>query len=608
MNEGQIVPGRAIVRQATTGLDCLSDAPGLTLSIPMMPIVEKSCCSGSDEGGRARVRRAWAMAAALLVGCGASSTDEMGTASCTPELSAVGATSLGLRYGEVGTLTARFVDCNGNPERGVTVHFSALGDTGGSTLSSAHAITAADGTVSVQVSAGAAETSFQVTAQATGAPDLEWNVAVSRFPFVALDVSLAYTGAGMGQVSMLQALLYDDRPCSRLAPSPTPPGSPARLDGQGSAAVLHFTALRAIDYAVVGRALDKSGHLLAFGCVDLDAQQLAVSGTASLPVPLQAVLPAITGSWQLLSTMPPLSGASPVEAWDALVACPVAQPILDAMVAALGPGKLADAVAAHRDAAGKNGCRPPTKNGASTLDGILETQMAKNGSPARQLPDVIADLDAIVARASLQSQLRVTMGQSGWFATHTLAAISFAGAGGAHATSYDLAALGAPVISVDDVPCSLDGRNLTLARHGFTLRLPSLWAQALDDIALSRRHLPADPRMLLAAVVDTVTGKDGDQMNAGCVAIDQLVAEALSVPRGSFGPACEKGLDTLAAGLSAELLAPTGYDFFLAGTATPLDENNDLVADVLAAGTWSAELALPASRKADLGVPFIGNR
>src|SRR5204862_93783 len=83
-----------------------------------------------------------------------------------------------------------------------------------------------------------------------------------------------------------------DRTCAKLAPTPLAPGHPATLSAPGPSATLRFSQLRAISYAVAGRAEDDRGRLLAFGCVDVDGALLAAAGLASAPVPLAPVAPA----------------------------------------------------------------------------------------------------------------------------------------------------------------------------------------------------------------------------------------------------------------------------------------------------------------------------
>ena len=66
-----------------------------------------------------------------------------------------------------------------------------------------------------------------------------------------------------------------------VEPGPGGPGGPG-----GTTGTIAFLSLLSRDYAVMGRAEDASGHLLAFGCADVGAGLLPPGFSATLPLPL----------------------------------------------------------------------------------------------------------------------------------------------------------------------------------------------------------------------------------------------------------------------------------------------------------------------------------
>lgn len=529
----------------------------------------------------------------------------------SPTLEAVGARAIGLRYGEAGALALRLLDGQGAPMVGSTVSFGLVGDAGGSTLSGDRAVTDGQGEARVQVLAGAAEAAFRVVASAAGAADLGYAVTVSSHPFVELEVKLAYAGVGMGQVTKLRGLLYDDRPCAALPASTSVVGGALReAAAEGSTATLSFPFLLARGYALVGSAEDADGRRLAYGCVDVPAAQFAPGGVQSVLVPLAPVRPLLSGRFAVTTTlafptsgMP--SGSSLVPTWDALAMCPagLAQQLLDRMVAALGDGAvtLSDA----RTPLDEQGCRPTILAGQPTVDGMLQALLSPAGSPAALLPAVVADLDALVATATLRSTLTIGAAPSAdpasevstYYGTHTLDAVAFAVPGGASA-NYDLASLGLPLTSAR-LDVALDGSAVRLGLHGLTLRLPMLWRRALTELALTPRGLPDDAAALMDAAV--AAASNGDATDTGCAAVEDVLCGAIEqAPACGLKAACAQARDALAKDLAEELTAPAGIDLRLVGTGTAEDGDGDLVVDAITAGSFDAQLGLAAGRSASL--------
>src|SRR5262249_33714358 len=143
--------------------------------------------------------------------------------------------------------------------------------------------------------------------------------------------------------------------------------------------------------------------------------------------------------------------------------------------------------------------------------------------------------------------------------------------------SYDLVALGMPVIDVKDVALSDDGVMLTIGAHGFTLGWTTLWKQAFVALSLTVRvpGLGSPPvEALMAAVVDAATGNG----KTGCDAVEDLVC---TVPTGSsscaLATSCLSARAAVAATLDAPFAPTSGIDLTLAGGAKPVDSDGDLV-------------------------------
>ena len=246
-----------------------------------------------------------------LASAGCSASRDPGPPSLSPGAARLipdGPLSLGIRYGKTGVIGLRRVDPAGHPVAGAEVRFDTAdapggggSAQGGSTLSVPRAITDANGHVEVSIAAGTEEVSFGITASSAGTEDLHYYVSVSRFNFVTLAAQVAYTGEAMGTVARVQASVYQGATCDRLAPSRAlPPPLPLGVkDADGSSAVLEFPDLLDRDHALLGRALDDKGRIVASGCVDLSAGQVLPGETVAVPVPLVLTSINLDGSFRL---------------------------------------------------------------------------------------------------------------------------------------------------------------------------------------------------------------------------------------------------------------------------------------------------------------------
>ena len=532
--------------------------------------------------------------ALMICGCGPSGTPDGGTTGAY-SLSAVGAATVGLKYGDTHMLTVRYVDDMGRPLSDV-VHFAIFGDPRGSALSSDRAMSGADGTAMVNLTAGAAEAQFTVVATATNAPDLSFDISISKFDFLELDVALDAADLELTQAPTLQALLYDDHTCAMLSPIGAPPIARRTASATGTTELLPFQQLLHVTFAAVGRALDAGGNVLAWGCVDLPADQLAKSRALMVPVPLTRLTQSVVGVWALDGKLPLVVPDATTRPWDDLARCPnaPAQQILDgiAQVLVTPPPLFVDA----RAPADSSGCRPSTVDGSPSLDATLEELLTRPGSPSSALPAVIADLHTLLGAVEVTSQLTlVELGATGsgtLVAGHQLTSARFTSAGGARSMAYDLASTGAPILDEEGLAASFNSGVLSLGSQGFTLRLPSLWRHAVGDLALAPRGLPADSRGYLAAIVGVVTRGPSTRRLMGCDAISDLVCAPASAPACDVGAACVASLDALATRLDATFTTANGLDYSLAGAAAVTSHGSTVTADSLVNGHFDVTLSL----------------
>jgi hypothetical protein len=364
---------------------------------------------------------------------------------------------------------------------------------------------------------------------------------------------------------------------------------------------LQFTNLRSLSYALLGRAEDASGHLLAQGCIDIPAALIPAGSSVNVPLPLTAVVPSAIGAYQLDSklTIAPAAAGAATQPWHALAACPygLAQALLDATAELLSPS-LQSAVDTARGApTGSPACRPSqnTAGTQSSLDADLEALLTTPMAPADQLASMVSDLDTLVASAEITSTLTIADAGAGLFtATHALGSVHTGLP--SPAPTFDASAFGLPVATVKDVPISYDAGKLTIGAHGFTLRLPALWQKAFEDGVIAPRFpalMPPSTRGWLGVSVGAVM----HGAMTGCMGVEDLICAKTGAAAcaGNIAPACVTALDHVAAQLEAGFRVTPGIDFTLSGDCAAADSDGNLAIDTLSAGTWMTPIANPAT-------------
>jgi hypothetical protein len=499
---------------------------------------------------------------------------------------------IGLHYEKAVELRVRYRtdDAERSPLVGAQVRFAIFGDPAGSTLSGDRVETDQTGVAAVNLTAGSAEESFTVRAQAVNAVDAEFEVSVSQLAFVDLGVTV--DAGGTAAAATVRALLYDGGRCSALPPAAVSPLSFRTLSAPvaPSGVTLSFLNLLSRPYAVVGRVEDASGHLVKYGCVELGDQLVPPGSSSTLPLPMRDVSIKLEGVFVVTTSLPAAS-ATLSSAWHALVDCPLgpAQALLDATETGLSPA-LASAIEGKRGAKSSAGCRPDKVGAEMSLDQQLDALLTTAGAPATKLSQLVMALDDVEQATQLTSQLSViaTGASSDYLAEHRLQQLKL---GSTSQVSYDLVAMGLPIITAPEVAIEVSGDRAQIAPHEFTLGLPLLYHRAFDELGLLALFpsLTAPRTRAFVGLMVQAAMRAGQN---GCAAVESLVcsvtgaAGCLTV----IAPACAAGLDLVATELDAGFAAPLGADLTLSGSAGVTDADGDLTAEQLSGGTWTSPI------------------
>jgi hypothetical protein len=391
-----------------------------------------------------------------------------------------------------------------------------------------------------------------------------------------------------------------------------------------------------VGHAILARAVDVRGSLLALGCTDLPGPALVAGGAVQIAVPMDDVGPDPVGRYAATTALPiapPLAAAEGIAAiWRDLTDCPLdpAQRWLDCTVDALGPtsdadpldcvpattpggdGALGDAVAALRGTflTGPDG-KPTACRGSKSPLGAVSADAAIAGLFGSPRPAALVRLEAAADDAArlfddlrLRSTLVLGAGPTlaEVAATHTLDAVVFSLPGAS--TEVALMPFGLPVLSASPA-ATLRGGTLQLGTHGFTVRLGTAGRAAFGTLGLARRALPGNSEDLVTALA--ALARNEDTGASGCLALDAAVCPRLSLAPGCLVAACATGLDALATRLdsSFDLADGTGLDLYLSGEAPLLDTHGNGLADRLGdpaspagPGTWTVDLRPRGGRRA----------
>jgi hypothetical protein len=371
--------------------------------------------------------------------------------------------------------------------------------------------------------------------------------------------------------------------------------------------------------ALVAVALDQRGVASAGGCVDLPAGVLLVDVPLRVVIPMHLFRVAPEGSYDVVSRLPlgSVLKAAPLvtAAWRELAACPQDPQrlwldcTLDALFTHDGDpsdchpgddeGPLGAKLAARRGTLTMNGmaCRDETSAGArASLDLLVGRLFGARSALLTGLPQLSGELARVLEMLELRSTLDVsrTSDPSRYLIDHRLLSATFPMA---RPEAVSLDGLGAPGLLARFVPAMAMQTDLVVGTHGFTLRLGTAARLAFARGSMLPRGAPADTAGFLVTLFSAATLDDHGTTLSGCAALDALVCDDVTEPRGCLLAACTAGLGALAHNLDAGFAAldGDGVDLVLWGTVPVVDTNRDGLADALGAlanepGIWSGEV------------------
>jgi hypothetical protein len=599
----------------------------------------------ATKPARRTLARLAGVLAAALAACGGG--PEAVKPPTTPQTLTATPATVWVQPGEMGSLTFELLGPTSMPIQGATVSFTIVDDPEtpgtealGATLVAPSATTDSRGQVVARVTGGSPAV-FRVRASVPAATG-EAVIVVAAGGVGAVDVAPFFAAPSDAAPSArtIEVFFYDNSACKDI-PARHPP-QPARrmraiaVSATGAGPVTRYEFVStALGHAILARAVDARGSLLALGCVDLPGPALVAGGAVQIPVPLAGVGPDPVGRFTATTTLeiaPPLAAAEGIAAiWRDLTDCPLdpAQRWLDCTIDASGPASAADpldcvpATAAGGDGAvgdalgalrgvflaGADGM-PTACRGTKAPAGAVSVDATLAGLFGSPRPAAFVRLEAAADDAAklfddLRLRSTLVLGAAAALgavtATHTLDAVTFSLPGAS--TDVALMPLGLPVLTATPA-ATIQGDVLTLGGHAFTVRLGTAGRTAFGTLGLARRALPADSHELVAALA-ALARRDDDASVTGCAALDATLCARIALAPGCLQAACAAGLDALATRLDAsfELADGTDLDLHLSGQAPLLDTHGNGQADRLGdsatgAGAWTVDLRPRGGRRA----------
>jgi hypothetical protein len=599
------------------------------------------------------VSRFQCLAAALALatlGASCGSSPENAAPPTTPRTLTPEAMSIWLGPSRMGAARFQLFGPTGAPLPSASVAFSILDnpdtlgqEAQGATLVNVNATTDAMGYADAGIMTGM-PTTFVMRATSADALAEVTIIVTAEGRVGAVDVAPFYVSPGgraaLGAIST-EIRMYDNNLRCADLPLRAPPRTTVpmlKVSSSGSlAGVAHYKFVATnVGHAILARAMNDKGIVLAIGCTDLPGPALVAGDAVQVSVPMVDVGSDPVGHYLAITPLtiaPPLAAAATLGAtWRDLTDCPLdpAQLWLDCTLDALGPtsdadpldcvpatapggdGALGDELSALRGVAvaGPDGM-PTACRGSKTAMGTISIDAVTQGLYGSPLPlpllrlaaaadDAAHLFDTLKLDSTIDLDADPTARTVG--VTHTLTNLTFALP--AEMTSVALQRLGLPVLSVSTTGTIDDDDVLSIAQHGFTLRLGTAARVAFGTIGLLRRGLPADVRGLVMSIAALAHSEDGAL--SGCAALDAALCGRVARAPGCLVAACGNGLDALATRLSSSFDAAdgTGLDLYLAGKAPLLDNYGNGQAGKLGdlkiaaqEGTWTVDLRPRGGRR-----------
>jgi hypothetical protein len=576
-----------------------------------------------------------------------------------------------IRPGSSGRIRFDARDESNQPLADYPVEFRIVGDggdTAGAQLSTAYSLTGSGGSVVVEVMVGALSSNdrpaaFSVEATCPGAPAAQAYILVTTNVYYVEILPMPADGLlGLASVVNTQLYFYDNSACANLdiyalgasydagesiPQARNPPPQPVSLN---SSYVFQGVAASGV-HAVVGLGLDSARVVQIGGCVDVPGTALLESEIIRATLLMDHLFPAPSGTYQVSSDFrlnPAPSALTTIRsAWQQWTRCPLdpARLWIDCTIAALGPGPntcvpvagqsgtLGDLLLASRgtvvapSAATLAGPSDTPCHGAIDNSGnpSLESSVdalfgnARDALTAANLGAFPSDLAALLDDVRLDSQMTISEANdpNSYWIEHSLVTVTFPNAlvpVTLVPASFQMPQLGLPVTTASGILATFKAGQLTVPKHGFTLRLGTDARYAFEASSLKSRNA-GDSKGLVDMIFGLAQGSDQGTALTGCDALDAIACGQIKRARGCLADACQAGLVALAENLAAVFANLDGQDldfWLLSGSAPVIDLNANGRADALGMagaaggvvagpGLWSAEIATRAGNYVTYG-------
>ncbi|HVZ71024.1 MAG TPA: hypothetical protein VHJ20_01505 [Polyangia bacterium] len=563
---------------------------------------------------------------ALLAGCGGG--PETVPAPTTPRTLQAMPETVWVQPGQAGSVAFLVLGPTNAPLPGAPVSFSIEDDPAtagteaqGATLAATTTSADASGVATAHLTAGL-PTVFRVRATTADAV-AEVVVIVAAGLVSSVDVApfFAAPARAAAVATTIQILFFDNGSCGAISARHPPQPARTMRSLPAASAVSRFQYVStAVGNAIVGRAIDARGAVVALGCVDLPGPTLVAGVNVEVALPLDDAGPDPTGTFSAttsLAVTPAIPAADAIAAaWRDLTDCPLdpAQRWLDVTSDALGStSDVGAALAALRGAfiTGPDGSATACRGPRTASDEVSADAVALGlfGTPTPQpilsleaaADDAAHLFDALQVRSTLVVRAGATEGALD--VTHTLDTVVFQR--GDRTSEVALEPLGLPELVTTMNATVREPGTLVLPERGFTLRLGTAARNGFGALALVPRGLPGDAPNVVAALAGLAQDETG--ATHGCDALDGALCPRLGKAAGCLAAACDQGLDALAKRLDASFTTADGdgYDLYLAGAAPLLDTHGNGLADRLGdlqlagqAGAWTVELRPRSGQRA----------
>lgn len=519
------------------------------------------------------------------------------------------------------------LDAHGAPVSGAVISFAIVDKpetpgSGGAKLSLSSGLTDEQGLVTLQVIAGAGSEDAKPLAFSVNASAGQRSFILPIFVTSGVLASAEFVPqveGGNADVVSISLTFYDDTACADLSQDHPPPSIRQASDlGPDTPSVTISSVVTSGVHAVLAVATGTRGRVVAKGCVDLPGNSLSPSQVMRVLLPLarmrvspvgtyhvdaqfsiSAPLPgtvSLREQWKILSSQP----CDPATIWldctiDALSGDTLEDP-LDCQPVTGGEGALGEVLRSKRPLAGsgRDCASQLDASGKASLDTKVHALFPASFLSRVSLAKLPDELTTALSQLALSSTLTVV--ESGLADVlnieHALDTLSLLNPNTNLPIPLSAEDLGLPVRDVWFSSRQTRAGQLELASHGFTLRLGSLARQITSTTSLTSRLGIADAGGFVSALFDGAARSSRSTSLRGCDALDSLLCEEAGLEHDCIKLACLDGLEKLGQLLDTSFAILDGpeLDFFIWGSASLVDNNDDRQAERLDSGLMTASL------------------